>query len=61
LDNNKAKKTETLLDVTTNDAQNNEFVSDSYETSINEEEMKREMKQLNIAVNKNTAAEGLFY
>ncbi len=61
MDNNKAKKTETLLDVTTNDAQNNEFVSDSYETSINEEEMKREMKQLNIAVNKNTAAEGLFY
>lgn len=33
--------------------QNNEFVSDSYETSINEEEIKLEMKQLKLDNNSN--------
>lgn len=58
---NKNIKNEQLIDITGNDVQtpqNNEFVSDSYDTTINEEEIKREMKQLKLDNNNKNTNEG---
>ena len=60
------KNSKNEIDVAVNEGnvQNNEFVSDSYEDQINEEEIKREMKQLkldnNNKNNSNISTDGNF-
>jgi hypothetical protein len=59
------KNSKNEIDVAVNEGnvQNNEFVSDSYEDQINEEEIKLEMKQLkldNNNKNTNISTDGMF-
>ncbi len=59
------KNSKSEIDVAVNEGnvQNNEFVSDSYEDQINEEEIKLEMKQLkldNNNKNTNISTDGMF-